>query len=120
MDTAKDLSTYATALAALGHDARLMVFRLLVRSGPDGLSVQQIMHHLDLPASTLAHHLRTLVQANLVLQRRLGRTILSSPNFDTMTATLDFLTTECCGGVAPAAPPSRGPSGAPLTSQVHP
>lgn len=120
MDTAKDITAVSTALAALGHDARLMVFRLLVRSGPDGLSVKQIMRHVDLPASTLAHHLRTLVMANLVVQRRKGRTILSFPNFDAMTATLDFLTSECCRGVTPAASPARDPAGATLTPAVHP
>lgn len=93
------IDTTATALAALGHSARLSVYRLLVRAGHDGLTVGEIAAHLDIPASTLAHHLRTLVHAGLLVQERRGREILSRPDFDKMTRTLGFLTEECCQGV---------------------
>ena len=53
----------AAALAALGHEARLKLFRLLVRAGPEGLSVGEIGRHLSIPPSTLAHHLGALVAA---------------------------------------------------------
>ena len=62
------LDTTATAIAAIGHTARLSVFRLLVQAGHDGLTVGDIAAFVDLPPSTLAHHLRTLVQAGLVIQ----------------------------------------------------
>ena len=96
------LDTTASALAALGHTARLSVFRLLVQAGHDGLTVGDIAAFVDLPPSTLAHHLRTLVHAGLVIQERRGREILSRPDFAKMDATLAFLTSECCGGL-PAA-----------------
>ena len=96
------LDTTATALAALGHTARLSVFRLLVQAGHDGLTVGDIAAFVDLPPSTLAHHLRTLVQAGLVIQERRGREILSRPDFAKMDATLDFLTSECCRGLPTA------------------
>lgn len=96
------LDTTATALAALGHTARLSVFRLLVQAGHDGLTVGDIATFVDLPPSTLAHHLRTLVQAGLVIQERRGREILSRPDFAKMDATLDFLTSECCRGLPTA------------------
>jgi DNA-binding transcriptional ArsR family regulator len=54
----------------LGHEARLDVYRLLVRAGEDGLIVGDIAAHTKLPLSTLAHHLRTLVLAGLVTQER--------------------------------------------------
>lgn len=89
----------AKSLAALGHDARLDVFRLLVRAGHDGLTVGDISQHLQLAPSTLAHHLRALVDAGLVAQERRGREVINRTNFAAMRETLDFLTSECCQGV---------------------
>jgi len=89
----------AEALSALGHEARLSVFRLLVVNGDSGLNVGEITDHLDIPASTLAHHLRTLVQANLVIQERRGRQIVNRPNYETMQGALGFLTDQCCAGL---------------------
>jgi len=89
----------AAALAALGHDARLSVYRLLVRAGPDGLRVGEISGELDMPASTLTHHLSALVRAGLVEQEKQGREVINRPDFAAMTATLAFLTDECCSGV---------------------
>lgn len=90
----------ARALAALGHEARLDVYRLLVRAGDEGLIVGDIAAHTGLPLSTLAHHLRTLVAANLVLQERRGREVVSRADYAAMNAALAFLTDECCQGVA--------------------
>lgn len=89
----------ARALAALGHEARLSVFRLLVRSGHEGLNVGEISAHLDMPASTLAHHLRALVGAGLVVQERHGRIILNRADFEAMNGLIGFLGEECCMGV---------------------
>lgn len=91
----------AQALAALGHEARLSVFRLLVRSGHDGLNVGEISAHLDMPASTLAHHLRALVSAGLVVQERHGRITVNRADYRAMDAVLAFLGDECCAGVKP-------------------
>ncbi len=90
----------ARALAALGHDTRLEIFRLLVRAGEDGLIVGEIGEHLEMAASTMAHHLRTLVEAGLVLQERQGRQIVNRVDFAAMNRTLSFLTAECCVGVS--------------------
>ncbi|MCK0096208.1 metalloregulator ArsR/SmtB family transcription factor [Yoonia sp. F2084L] len=95
-----DLTFTARALAALGHEARLKVFRLLVRSGDEGLIIGDIADHTGMPLSTLAHHLRALVSAGLVTQERRGRETLNRPDFATVNAALSFLTAECCQGVA--------------------
>ncbi len=92
-------SPTSRALAALGHDTRLAIFRLLVRAGEEGLNVGEIGQHLGQAPSTLAHHLSTLVDAGLVLQERQGRMILNRVDFAAMRAMLDFLTAECCTGV---------------------
>lgn len=92
-------SSAALSLAALGHDTRLGIFRLLVRAGQDGLNVGEIGQHLDMAPSTLAHHLRALVDAGLVLQERHGRQIVNSVDYDAMRQVVSFLTAECCVGV---------------------
>jgi len=92
-------SATARSLAALGHDARLDIFRLLVKAGHDGVSVGQIKDELGLAASTLAHHLRMLVDAGLVAQEKHGRDVINRVVFAEMDRIIGFLTAECCTGV---------------------
>lgn len=87
------------ALAALGHPARLSVFRLLVRAAPDGLLVGEIAAHLDMPLSTLAHHLRSLKDAGLVAQTRQGREVRSKACTEELRDVLGFLLNDCCAGL---------------------
>lgn len=94
-----DIDSTASALAALGHPARLSVFRLLVRAGHDGMLVGEIAEHLGIPLSTLAHHLRSLKQAGLIVQHRKGREIQTVADYSAMEATVQYLTEECCRGV---------------------
>ena len=94
-----NVQSVAPALAALGHEARLSVYRLLVRAGHEGLKVGEISAQLNLPASTLAHHLRALVLAGIVVQERRGREVFNRPDFDAMREIMSFLTAECCTGV---------------------
>ena len=94
---------HARALAALGHDARLAIFRLLVTAGPDGLRVGEIGAHLGLAASTLAHHLSTLVDAGLVVQDKQGREVFHRVDYPALHGLLGFLSSECCAGVTIAA-----------------
>lgn len=89
----------AASLAALGHEARLRVFRLLVKAGPDGLTVGEIVRHLGLAPSTLAHHLGALVGAGLVAQERRGRETVNRADFVAMRALLAYVESECCTGV---------------------
>lgn len=93
-------SPHARALAALGHDARLSIYRLLVKAGPAGLRVGDIGLHLQIAPSTLAHHLAMLVDAGLVVQNRQGREVFNMVDFDAMHELVGFLTAECCAGVA--------------------
>jgi DNA-binding transcriptional ArsR family regulator len=92
-------SPNARALAALGHDARLAIFRLLVKAGDEGLRVSDIGDHLRLAPSTLAHHLSTLVDAGLVLQDKRGREVFNRVDYAAMRRVVGFLTSECCAGL---------------------
>lgn len=93
------VSRYAKALAALGHESRLDLFRLLVRAGSAGMSVGQISETLALHPSTLAHHLSMLVQADLVVQSREGRTVICRAHYAQMNQLIGYLTENCCAGV---------------------
>lgn len=89
----------ATALAALGHEARLKLFRLLVRAGPEGLGVGEIGKHLAIPPSTLAHHLGALVAAGLVTQEKQGRAVISRADYAALRGIFMAVEAECCAGV---------------------
>jgi ArsR family transcriptional regulator len=88
----------ARCLAELGNLTRLDIFRLLVRAGPAGLNITEIQTRLDVPASTLAFHLRGLVQAGLVAQEKIGRTVTCRAEYDRMDAVMAFLREHCCEG----------------------
>jgi DNA-binding transcriptional ArsR family regulator len=88
------------SLAALAHNLRLRVFRMLVVAGPDGLTPGAIADQLDVPGATLSFHLKELVHAQLVTQERDGRNLIYRAEFAHMGALLGFLTENCCQGAA--------------------
>ena len=90
----------ADALAALGNRTRLRLFRLLVRAGHDGLNIGEIQARLDIPASTLAHHIAALTQAGLIEQERQGRETRCRAGYGRMQALLGYLSDKCCAGLA--------------------
>ena len=91
-------------LAALAHDTRLAVFRLLVQRGRDGLPAGVIAQNLGLPPSSLTFHLQQLANAGLVSQRRISRQIIYATDFSAMNALMAYLTENCCGGIASFVP----------------
>lgn len=91
-----DVETAAEKLTELGHPTRLDIYRQLVRKGHDGLPVGEIQTALDVPGSTLSHHITRLVSVGLVVQRREGRTLFCVPQFDELDALIGFLREECC------------------------
>ena len=95
-----ELNQAAHCLEKLGNPTRLMIYRLLVRAGPDGMAVGEVQAHLGIPGSTLSHHIAQLVAAGLVHQDREGRVLRCTPNFEMMDDLLGFLTEECCRGIS--------------------
>lgn len=91
-----DIERTATRLQALGNASRLAIYRTLVRAGRAGLSVGAVQERTNIPASTLSHHLRTLIVAGLVHQQRQGTTLRCSIDTEAMRATLGDLMAECC------------------------
>ncbi len=94
-----ELDYAAHCLDKLGNPIRLEIIRLLVRAGPDGLSVGALKAHLSIAASTLSHHILHLASAGLIRKRRRGRVLCCTPNYDLLGALVAMLTDECCKGV---------------------
>lgn len=90
----------AELLAALGHESRLAIFRLLVEAGPEGLNVSTIAEKLGLPGATLSFHLSHLSRVGLVKGERESRFIHYSAEYGTMDELIAFLTNNCCQGNA--------------------
>lgn len=84
------------ALSALASEARLSVFRLLVKRGPQGFTPSELADRLKIPAPTLSFHLKELLRAQLIMSRRDGRNLFYSPDFERMNSLVDFLTENCC------------------------
>ena len=86
------------ALASLAQEHRLALFRLLVQAGPEGMAAGALAEALGLPNSSLSFHLAHLTRARLIEQRREGRSLIYTANYDAMNALVGFLTENCCGG----------------------
>jgi DNA-binding transcriptional ArsR family regulator len=87
------------ALAALAQETRLLIFRLLVQAGPEGVAAGRIGEELDVPPATLSFHLKELNHAGLVSSRQEGRFIYYAADFEQMAALMTFLTRNCCQGM---------------------
>jgi DNA-binding transcriptional ArsR family regulator len=90
----------AARLEALGNPTRLQVYRALVRAGQAGMPVGKLQTKLELPASTLSHHLKALLVVDLVTQERQATTLICRANYEVMRGLVDFLVSECCADSA--------------------
>jgi DNA-binding transcriptional ArsR family regulator len=86
------------ALAALAHDTRLDVFRMLVQAGRDGIPAGAIGDRLGVPSATLSFHLNQLRHAGLVTFNREGRSLIYVAEYSAMNDLLAYLTENCCQG----------------------
>ncbi|MDO8431692.1 MAG: metalloregulator ArsR/SmtB family transcription factor [Candidatus Binatus sp.] len=90
------MEPYVSQLGALGQSGRLEIFRLLVRDGPQGRCVDEIKRRVEMPGSTLSHHLDALTRCGLLAARRSGRFIYYSVNWAKTAKLIRFLTEDCC------------------------
>ena len=91
-----DLPRYADMLAAMGTEPRLRIMRLLLSAHPAGMVVGDIGTELEIPSSTLSHHLEKLKNEDLVNVRRDGTFLWYSANAAALQELLRFLYAECC------------------------
>ncbi|QGZ33717.1 ArsR/SmtB family transcription factor [Stappia indica] len=93
-----DKSSALMALAALGQDTRLDIFRLLVKAGPQGVAAGEISTRLGAVQNTVSAHLKTLAQAGLVQAERDGRSVRYTADMTGFRDLLAFLMEDCCNG----------------------
>ena len=103
------------ALGALAHEHRLKIYRLLVERGSRGLPAGEIAEAIGLVPSSLTFHLQGLHRAGLILQRREGRQLIYSADFEAMDSLVGYLTENCCAGSGEACTSACKPSAAPKT-----
>ena len=94
--TPGDVARYADMFSAMGAEPRLRIMQLLLTAHPEGLVVSQIQEELDIPASTLSHHLEKLKNEDLVTVRREGTFLWYTANTQALQDLLSFLYAECC------------------------
>ncbi len=94
----------AELLAALGHESRLAIFRLLIEAGPDGLHASAIGEQLAIPGPTLSFHLAHLSRVGLIRGTRESRFIHYAADYAAMDDLIAFLTSNCCQGGASCLP----------------
>ena len=98
-----------SALSALASEARLAIFRLLVKRGPAGYTPTELTRRLGVPAPTLSFHLRELVNVGLVTSRREGRNLHYRAHLERMQTVVGFLTENCCSLAEEACGPDCQP-----------
>ncbi len=92
----RDIVRYADMFQAMGTEPRLHILRLLLSAHPEGLVVGDILAELDIPSSTLSHHLDKLKNEELVIVRREGTFLRYVANTESLQQLLGFLYAECC------------------------
>src|SRR5271155_2463247 len=92
----EQITRYADMLSAMGTEPRLRIMQLLLSAHPEGMVVGDIGAELDIPSSTLSHHLDKLKNEGLVKVRRDGTFLWYTANADALKELLGFLFNECC------------------------
>jgi ArsR family transcriptional regulator len=90
------VTRHAERFAALGAEPRLRILRLLLSAHPGGMTVGEVQKELEIPGSTLSHHLERLRQKDLVTVRRERQFLWYSANTDVLKELISFLYAECC------------------------
>ena len=90
------MNNYVEQFNALGQKDRLVIFRLLVRAGPQGNCVEEIKRRVRMPGSTLSHHLDALTRCGLLTGQRSGRFIYYAINWTKTAKLIRFMTEDCC------------------------
>jgi DNA-binding transcriptional ArsR family regulator len=90
------LETAALVLSKIGNPTRLEIVRLLVRAGNQGMPVGAIQKQLQIPGSTLTHHISHLKSAGLIRQERDQATLICKMEYEVLNQLVAYLTEECC------------------------
>jgi ArsR family transcriptional regulator, arsenate/arsenite/antimonite-responsive transcriptional repressor len=90
------VARYADMFSAMGTEPRLRIMQLLLSAHPEGLVVGEIQDELEIPSSTLSHHLDKLKNEDLVQVERKGTFLRYTANIEALREIMQFLYAECC------------------------
>jgi DNA-binding transcriptional ArsR family regulator len=90
------LERHAEQLSALGNPVRLRILRYVVQAGPSGAAAGEIQSHVDLPASTLSHHLKRLLDAGVMSARPEGTYHYYAADYAALRGLTDYVWEDCC------------------------
>ncbi len=90
------VNQHAEQFGALGHPARLAILRYIVQGGGEGTTTTELQEKLDIPWTTLNHHLDRLIDAGLVASRRDGKFAYNTADYAALRTLTDFLWEDCC------------------------
>lgn len=90
------VTRYADMFSAMGTEPRLRIMQLLLSAHPEGMVVSEIQDELEIPGSTLSHHLDKLKNEGLVGVERKGTFLRYTANTEALREILQFLYAECC------------------------
>jgi DNA-binding transcriptional ArsR family regulator len=94
--TPEPIAKFADMFSAMGVEPRLRIMQLLLSAHPDGMVVGEIQEELDIPNSTLSHHLDKLRNEGLVQVQRESTFLRYTADTEALTELLGFLYAECC------------------------
>jgi ArsR family transcriptional regulator len=92
----EQIAKFADMLSAMGTEARLRIMQLLLFAHPEGLIVGDIQEDLEIPGSTLSHHLDKLKNEGLVQVKRESTFLRYTANTPALQELMQFLWSECC------------------------
>jgi len=94
--SAEEVTKFADMLSAMGTEPRLRIMQLLLSAHPEGLVVSDIQEEMEIPNSTLSHHLDKLKNENLVQVKRESTFLRYTANTEALQELMQFLYSECC------------------------
>lgn len=92
----ESLTKFAQGFQALGSEQRLLIYITLLQFNPEGLNVKDLQMKVDMKASTLAHHLKVLVDAGFVRQEQRGKESMNFAVQETLETLYTDISSKCC------------------------
>lgn len=92
----ESLAQFAQSFQALGSEPRLLIYITLLQHHPKGLNVKDLQTKVDMKASTLAHHLKVLVDAGFVRQEQKGKESMNYAVAETLHTLCNHISCKCC------------------------
>ena len=96
--SAEQVTKFAEMMSAMGTEPRLRIMQLLLSAHPEGLVVGDIQEELEIPNSTLSHHLDKLKNEKLVPVKRESTFLRYTANTEALQELMQFFVRNAARG----------------------